>query len=176
MKLTDTACKAAKPAEKAYKRFDGGGLYLEIMPNGNKLWRLKYRYLGAERRISLGAYPLVTLAEAREERERIKKLLLKDIDPATAKKMKKAELSRNAANTFEAVAREWFEVKSSDWSDNYQTKVRLGLEKNIYPFLGHRPIADITPPELLETLRKIEKRGSLDIAGRTKQIGYACHV
>lgn len=109
MKLTDTACKNAKPAEKSYKRFDGGGLYMEIMPNGSKLWRLKYRYLGAERRLSLGAYPLVTLAEPRESRDEIKKLLMRDVDPASAKRERRSEIIRNAENTFQAVAMEWYE-------------------------------------------------------------------
>ena len=104
MKLTDTACKNAKAKNKSYKRFDGGGLYLEVMPNGSKLWRLKYRYLGKERRLSIGGYPLVTLAEAREAREEIKKLLAKDVDPVMAKRENKKKIIRNIQNTFKAVA------------------------------------------------------------------------
>lgn len=170
MKLTDTACKNAKPVDKPYKRFDGGGLYLEVMPNGNKLWRLKYRYLGKEKRISLGAYPLVSLAEAREGRGEAKKLLIRDIDPSTARRDRKHNFIRNAQNTFEAVAREWYENQENRWSKKYAAKVMRGMTVNIFPFIGSRPIAQITPPELLDCLRKIEKRGALDIAGRTKQI------
>ncbi|MCB9978155.1 MAG: DUF4102 domain-containing protein [Rhodospirillales bacterium] len=92
MKLTDTQCRNAKPAACAYKMFDGGGLYLEVMPNGSKLWRQKYYYLQKEKRLSLGHYPLITLAEAREKREDIKKLLLKDIDPAQQKVERKIEI------------------------------------------------------------------------------------
>ncbi|MAE51229.1 MAG: integrase [Micavibrio sp.] len=171
MKLSDIKIKNAKPADKAYKMFDGGGLYLEILPTGKKLWRLKYYFLSKEKRISLGAYPLVTLAEARDAREDAKKLLLKDIDPSTARKDKKVEASRNAENTFKAVALEWHDMNKERWSKNYAYKVLKGLELNVFPFIGHRPIKEITPPELLnECLRRIEKRGSLDIAGRTKQI------
>jgi len=170
MKLTDTACKSAKPAARPYKRFDGGGLYLEVMPNGNKLWRLKYRYLGTEKRFSLGAYPLISLAEAREGREEAKKLLARDIDPSTARRDRKHHIIRNAQNTFEAVAREWYENQEDRWSKKYAEKVMRGMTMNIFPCIGSRPIAQITPPELLDCLRKIEKRGALDIAGRTKQI------
>jgi len=170
MKLTDTACKNAKPRDRAYKMFDGGGLYLEVMPNGSKLWRVKYRYLGKERRLSLGAYPLITLAEAREGREEIKKLLAKDIDPATAKLERKREIVRNVENTFQAVALEWLEIQKSRVSEGYVQAIQKRLENNIFPYLGSRPIAQITPPELLEVLRKIEKRGKLETTSRLKQL------
>lgn len=171
MKLSDKACKLAKPKDKTYKIFDGGGLYLEVHPTGKKLWRLKYRYLGKESRISFGAYPLVTLAEARDERDKAKKLLLKQISPTTDRKSTKAQISRHAENTFKAVALEWYDTKREAWSNNYAYKILKCLEKNVFPSIGDRPIAQITPPELLnDCLKKIEKRGSLDIAGRTKQI------
>lgn len=171
MKLTDTACKSAKAKNAAYKRFDGGGLYLEVMPNGSKLWRVKYRYLNKEKRLSLGAYPLVTLAEAREGRDEIKKLLAKDIDPATAKRDKKSEIIRNAENTFKAVALEWHEAKKSSCSEGYAQKVMRRLEMHVFPYIGSRPISQIEPPELLEDcLRKVEKAGALDMAGRVRQV------
>lgn len=170
MKLTDVKCKAAKPQARSYKLFDGGGLYLEVMPSGGKLWRLKYYFLGKEKRVSLGAYPLVSLAEARDAREDAKKLLLKDIDPSTARREGKAQTVRNAENTFKAIALEWQENQKERWSQSYARKIMLGLELNVFPYLGNRPLAAITPPELLECLRRIEKRGSLDISGRTKQI------
>lgn len=170
MKLTNTACKNAQPAERSYKRFDGGGLYLEVMPSGSKLWRIKYRYLGAERRLSLGAYPLVTLAEARERRDEIKKLLAQDVDPATAKRDRKTEIVRNAENTFKAVALEWIEIQKSRWSAGYAEKIVRRLEMHLFPHIGNRPIAQITPPELLDCLRKVEKSGALDMASRAKQV------
>ncbi|MGE0109050.1 MAG: tyrosine-type recombinase/integrase [Bdellovibrionales bacterium] len=169
MKLTDKAVKNAKPKDKAYKLFDGAGLYLEITPAGGKLWRLKYYYLAKEKRISLGPYPLVTLAEAREKRDLAKKQLLKDIDPSAAKQEHRQEIVRNAANTFEAIAREWHEIKKdSGWSDHHASNILRRLEMDIFPYIGKRPISGIDAPEILDTLRKIEARGALDIAARVK--------
>lgn len=170
MKLTDKSCKGAKPAEKPYKIFDGGGLYLEVMPNGNKLWRLKYYFLGKEKRFSLGAYPLISLAEAREKRDQAKKLITQNIDPSTHKMDEKKEISRNALRTFEVVAREWHENQKGRWSDNHYNNVLHRLETDIFPFIGKMPIAEIEAPDLLDALRKIEKRGALDLAGRARQI------
>lgn len=173
MKLTNKACQAAKTKDKSYKIFDGGGLYLYVTKQGSKLWRLKYRYLGKEKVFAIGAYPVVTLAEARDARDKAKKLLaqIPPIDPMVQKQETKVEKIRNAENTFKAVALEWLEQNQHRWSANYAGKVRNGLEKNIFPYIGKRPIADIKPTELLEScLRRIERRGSLDIAGRTRQI------
>lgn len=169
--LTNIQCKSAKPKEKSYKLSDSGGLYLEVPPKGNKRWRLKYYFLGKEKRISLGIYPIVSLADAREARDEAKRLLSQDIDPSEARQKKKRKMKRSHANTFKAIALEWFELKSHEWSNNYQRKIKLGLEKNVFPYIGHRPINEIEPPELLdECLRRIERRGSYDIASRTSQI------
>lgn len=171
MKLSDKTCKNTKPKEKPYKLFDGGGLYLEILPTGKKLWRLKYRYLGKESRISFGAYPLVTLAEARDERDKAKKLLLADESPTTVRKSRKMELARVAENTFEYVALEWLDKKQENWSSSHHRKIKCGLEKNVFPQIGGLPITKITAPILLnDCLRKIEKRDALDIAATTRQI------
>jgi len=170
MKLTDKTCKNAKPQEKPYKLFDGGGLYLEVLPHGSKLWRLKYRYLGIEKRFSLGAYPLITLAEAREKREEAKKLLTQDIDPSMARQDNREAIVRNAANTFEVIAREWHENQKGRWSDNHYNNVMHRMERDIFPYMGKKPIKSIDAPVLLSVLRRIEKRGALDIAGRTRQI------
>lgn len=153
--------------------FDGGGLYLLVRKTGSKLWQLKYRYLRKEKVLSIGEYGTVSLAEAREARNNAKKLLACDppIDPMEHKKAQKREASRNAENTFKAVALEWHGQNVERWSKNYAYKVMRGLELNVFPFIGERPIKDITPTELLnECLRKPEQRGSLDIAARTKQI------
>lgn len=173
MKLTDLACKSAKPKDKPYKKFDGGGLHLLIKPNGSKLWRLKYRYLGTEKLLSIGQYPLISLADARDARDKAKKLLAQDppIDPMNHREETRRSAVRKAKNTFKVVALEWHEQNKERWSKNYAYKVKKGLELNVFPYIGHRPIADITPTELLnECLRKPEQRGSLDIAGRTRQI------
>lgn len=170
MKLYDRTIKNAEPRKKPYKLFDGGGLFLEIMPNGSKLWRLKYRYLGKEKRFSLGAYPLVSLADAREKRDEAKKLLLQDIDPSTARQDNREALIRNAANTFEVIAREWHENQKGRWSENHYNNVLHRLERDVFPYIGKKPITSIDAPVLLDVLRRIEKRGALDIAGRARQI------
>lgn len=171
MKLKDIQCRNAKPKERAYKLADGGGMYLEIAPNGSKYWRLKYRILNKEKRLALGVYPEISLQEAREKRDEAKKLIRNGIDPVEDKRQKKATAIENAENTFKAVALEWHAQNVERWSKNYGYKVMKGLELNVFPYIGNRPIAEITPPELLNSvLRNIEKRGSLDIASRTKQI------
>ncbi len=171
MKLKDIQCKNAKPKDKAYKLSDGASMYLEIAPTGSKYWRLKYKIYGKEKRFALGVYPQVSLLEAREKREEAKKLIRDGIDPVLAKREAKKAAEDNAANTFKAIAMEWHSQNVERWSKNYAYKVMKGLELNVFPFIGNRPIADITPPELLnDCLRRIEKRGSLDIASRTKQI------
>jgi hypothetical protein len=119
MKLSDSACRNAKPTDKPRKLADGGGLYLEVMPNGQKYWRQKYRFAGKEKRLAHGVYPEVTLAEARSKRDIARKLIASDIDPASAKKEKKRDIVINAANTFEAVAREWHEKHCKKVSPKY---------------------------------------------------------
>ncbi len=171
MKLSDKTCKTAKAKEKPYKLADGGGLYLEVMPNESKCWRMKYRYLGKEKRLAFGVYPIVSLADARTARERAKKLLAQGIDPSGAKKEEKREAIRNAENTFKAVALEWHENQLSRWTPHHAQNVTRRFEVDIFPFIGNRPIAEIDPPELLdEVLRRIEKRGALDVTARVKQI------
>lgn len=169
--LTNTAIKNAKPQTKPYRISDSRGLYIEIMPNGSKYWRMKYRLHNKEKRLALGVYPEVTLAEAREKRDAARKLVADGIDPSFAKKQAKQLAAVNAANTFEAVAREWHENQKEKWTPHHILNVMRRLEIDIFPYIGSRPIADIDPPELLESvLRKIEKRGSLDVAARVKQI------
>lgn len=171
MKLNNKMIQFAQPKEKPYKMADGGGLYLEITPQGSKLWRMKYRFLNKEKRLSIGVYPVVSLLDARNAREDAKKLLHDGIDPSDFKRDGRRESIRNAETTFKAIALEWLEHKKDSWSDNYYKKSQKGLELNVFPYIGNRPIKDITAPDLLDScLRRIEKRGSLDIAGRTRQI------
>ncbi|WP_163381387.1 tyrosine-type recombinase/integrase [Cyclobacterium sp. SYSU L10401] len=173
MKLSDLKCKSAKPRNKQYKLFDGGGLYLRVRANGSKLWQMKYRYLNKEKTLSIGQYPLISLAQARQARDDAKRLLMQNppIDPMAHKAENKRQAIRKVENTFKAVALEWHALNKDRWSDNYAYKIQKGLELNVFPHIGSRPIAEITPPELLnDCLKKIEKRGSLDIAGRTRQI------
>ena len=170
MSLTDLKCKNAKPKEKPYKLADSGGLYLEIMPNGSRYWRQKYRFMGKEKRFALGVYPLVSLQEAREGRDAAKKLLAAGIDPLNAKKDQKRIAIQNANNTFEAVAREWHGKQGERWTPNTAEKIMTYLKNDIFRYIGSRPIAEIDPPELLATLRKVEERGKHYTAGKVRQI------
>src|SRR5271169_4176032 len=136
MKLTDTAVRKAKPKAKSYKLADGGGMYLEVMPNGSKYWRLKYRIAGKEKRLALGVYPRVSLADARDRREQARKLLANGTDPSTAKQTQKRQAKISAANTFEAVAREWIENRSNHWTEGHKALTLRTLEQDAFPSLG----------------------------------------
>ena len=169
MMLTNTQIKNAKPEERAVKLFDGGGLYLEIAPSGGKLWRLKYRFDGKEKRLALGRYPEISLADARKRREAARELLANGVDPSEDRKAKKAERAARLENNFEAVAREWFEKNAPNWAPTHADKIIKRLENDVFPWLGKRPIADVTAPELLKVLRRIEERGAVDTAHRAHQ-------
>ncbi|MEX3999674.1 tyrosine-type recombinase/integrase [Paraburkholderia sp. EG285A] len=169
MPLTDLAVKNAKPIEKTQRLWDAGGLYLEVSTAGSKLWRFKYRYDRREKRLSFGKYPDVTLKDAREKRDDARKLLAKDVDPGEHKKVVKAARLERAANNFEAVAREWYERMMSDKAESHRVKVIARLQNDIFPWLGKRPISDITAPEVLACLRRIEQRGARDTAHRAMQ-------
>lgn len=169
MPLTDTAIRSAKPNEKTQKLFDGGGLYLEITPNGGKWWRLKYRFGGKEKRISMGVYPDVGLKEARARRDAARKLLADDVDPGEQRKEAKAERALRAANSFEAVTREWCDKKKASWVPAYAERLLRRFERDLFPTLGSKPIAEIKPPALLTAIRKIEARGAIETAHRAMQ-------
>jgi integrase len=169
MALTELKCKNTKPAGKPYKLSDSGGMYLEIMPNGSKYWRLKYRINGKEKRLALGVYPEVSLSDAREGRDKARKILKDGIDPSHAKQEQKRFQRLNAANTFEIIAREWHEHIKARWTEGYAKELLNRLEKDVFPALGNRPIASITAPQILDTVRKIESRGAHEIARRTLQ-------
>ena len=171
MNLNDKKCKNAKAEKKAYKLSDGGGLYLLITPDGSKYWRLKYRYLEKEKLLAFGVYPLITLAEAREKREEAKKQLAAGKDPSSIKRADKRLAMQEARNTFRAVALEWHENQLGKWTPKHSVNVMRRLEMDVFPYIGTRPISEIDPPELLNSvLRKIEKRGALDVVARVKQI------
>lgn len=164
--LTDTAARTAKPGKKPVRLFDSGGMYLEVSPSGGKWWRLKYRHLGKEKRLSLGVYPEISLKAARERRDESRKLLAEGIDPSENRKASRSTRVDRAANSFEVVAREWFEKYSPNWAANHSSRILRRLEKDIFPWLGGRPIADIKAPELLATIRRMEKRDVLETAHR----------
>lgn len=169
MALTDVAIRKAKPGEKPIRMFDGGGLYLEISPSGGKLWRLKYRMDGKEKRLAIGTYPEISLLEARNHREAARRLLANDSDPADVKKAQKAARLDREANSFEVVAREWFAKYEPTWVDSHGDRIIRRFERDIFPWVGGRPIAEIKAPELLACLRRIEERGALETAHRALQ-------
>ncbi len=169
-KLTDTAIRNAKPKEKRYKLPDGGGMFLQIEPDGKRYWRLKYRFANKEKLLALGVYPETSLAVARSKRDEAKRLLADGIDPGAQRKAQKLSRATAMANSFEAVAREWFFTKQNGWSASNRDKVLSRLENNLFPWLGARPIAEITAPELLAVLRRTEARGVLETTHRAKQL------
>jgi integrase len=170
--LSDAAIRKAKPGEKPRKLSDGGGLYLELQPNGGKWWRLKYRIDGKEKRIGLGTYPEVSLADARKRRDESRALVAAGTDPSEARKAGKVEHQRQQhaealaaageplPGTFEHVAREFHAGKAEGWSASYAGKWLTCCTRDLFPRLGALPLADITAPKLLEVLRLVEARGT----------------
>lgn len=169
MPLTDTAIRKLKPADKAQRLFDGGGMYLEVAKSGGKWWRLKYRFEGKEKLLSLGTYPDTGLAAARDKRDNARKLLASGVDPGEHRKAEKAAGVEKSANSFEVVAREWFGKQKPSWVDGHANKVLMRLENDVFPWLGTRPIADVTAKELLATINRIVDRGAVDSAHRALQ-------
>jgi len=169
MHLSDKACKTAKPRAKTYKLSDGNGMYLEVTPTGSRYWRLKYRFDGKEKRLAFGVYPEVSLAEARDKRDAARKLLAAGIDPSFARQEGKQNRILSASNTFEMVAREWHQHNIERWTPGYGADVLHRLEIDIFPQIGKRPIAEITPMNALAVLRKIEERGANDLCRRVMQ-------
>ncbi len=166
MSLSDTSIRNAKPDKKTKKLYDERGLYLEVSPAGGKWWRLKYRFNDKEKRISLGVYPDVSLKDARDRRDEARKLLANGIDPSENRKaMKSARIDR-ASNSFEVIAREWFAKYSTTWAKNHSNRTIRRFERDIFPWVGGQPIAEINAPELLAVVRRIESRGALETAHR----------
>jgi len=170
MPLSDVQVRTAKPREKDYKLSDGGGLYLLITSTGGKLWRMKYAYDGKEKQLAFGAYPTVTLQDARQRREDAKKLLSNGVDPQEVKKSLKAATVAETENGFEVVAREWHGKFSGSWSPSHTETTIKRLELDVFPILGARPVGEIKAPELLAMLRRIESRGALETAHRVRTI------
>lgn len=169
MALTDLAIKTAKPRDKSYKLSDGGGLYIEISPSGGKWWRYKYRFDGKELRISLGTYPDISLKDARERHAAERKNLANGINPSALRKSDKLNKTEENANSFELVAREWWEIHMKNKADSHKDKVIRRFELYLFPWLGNKPISTITPPELLNTLQRVEKLNKLETAHRALQ-------
>ena len=174
--LKDLDCKNAsvESGKTLRKLSDGGGLYLWVYADGRKYWRFKYLLHSKEKLLSVGVYPIVTLAMARKKADTLRKQHAEGIDPSAARQDAARLKKQQAANTFEVVAREWLAKQVASWSDSHTLDVTRRLEANLFPSLGSVPIADITPPILLETVRKIEERGAHDLAHRV--LGVASQV
>ncbi|MDW9423256.1 DUF4102 domain-containing protein, partial [Yersinia enterocolitica] len=155
MKLNARQVDTAKRKEKPYKLSDGGGLFLLVNTNGSRYWRLKYRIAGKEKLLSIGVYPDITLAEARAKRDEAKRILAAGGDPSEEKKADKQAKKVSIDNTFEALAREWHAYKRPNWSKGYADDLMESFENDIFPYVGKRPVAEIKPLEMLETLRKL---------------------
>ena len=166
MPLSDTAIRKAKPQAKAFKLFDGGGLYVEVTPSGGKWWRWKYRrpVTGKENRLSFGTYPDVGLADARDKRDAARKLLAAGTDPGESRKAERMAGAERAANSFEVVAREW--LAKRDWVPDYLSKVTGWMDNDVFPWIGGRPVAELSAPEFLQVARRIEERGAIESAHR----------
>jgi integrase len=169
MALTDTKVRNAKPKNKQFKIFDGDGLFLLVSPAGGKWWRFKYRFGGKEKLLSLGTYPEVSLAQARERHNIVRQQVAAGIDPSVARKAKKSAKGLDE-NSFESVAREWHLKFSPTWTPGHATTIRRRLENDVLPFIGARPILDVQAPELLKVLQRIESRGALETAHRIRTI------
>jgi len=163
--LSDTQLRAIKSQSKRIKLFDGGGLFLLVTPTGGKLWRLKYRFGGTERLLSFGAYPQISLVDARQKRDQVRAQIAQGVDPGETKR---AETKK--AETFEALADEWLARQENAWTPKHGETIKLRLASYVFPHLGARPVSEITAPELLGVLRKIEARGTFETARRVKQI------
>ena len=178
MPLTDRAAGNAKAREKPYKLFDSEGLYLLVQPDGAKYWRLKYRFAGKEKLLSLGVYATVSLKQARERRAKAKVSLAQGRDPSAERQAEKQSQKIAAANTLQAIAEEWHAKNVHSWSADYADWVIRALKADIFPWLGSRPIANMEPPELLQALRRIESRGAIVTTHRVRNnleqiYGYA---
>jgi len=163
-KLTDLALRNAKPSDKPRRLSDGGGLYLEVSPNGSKYWRMAYRYAGKQKTLALGVYPEISAPEARKAAQQGRDHLAEGRDPGLVKKILKG--TNCIENTFQAVAEEWIGKFKHMWTESHLKNVSGRLQRDIYPWIGNRPIGEITAPELLFVLRKIEARGHIESAHR----------
>lgn len=168
------ACRNAKGSEKAYKLADSGGLFLLVKPTGYRVWCWKYRLGPIERKLTIGSYPALSLKDARTARDRARALVEQGSDPAVEKKRRKAAARFEALDSFEKIARAWHKAKLPTLTPRYAQHIIARLENDIFPIIGHRPVGEITPPEMLEIGRKIQARGARDLAHRV--INHASEI
>lgn len=168
--LSEQQVRKAKPQAKETKMFDGMGLFLLVTPSGGKLWRFKYQFGGKEKLLAFGSYPEISLAEAREKLAAARKQVAAGIDPSGTKKALKAAQVAASESAFEIVAREWHTRFLNTWTAGHAGTILKRLERDVFPWVGNRPIGEIEPPEILAVLRRVESRGALETAHRIKTI------
>ncbi|CAH2031723.1 tyrosine-type recombinase/integrase [Trichlorobacter ammonificans] len=168
--LSDVQIKNAKPKVQAYKLMDGFGLYLLVSPTGGKLWRFDYRFGDKRLVMAIGAYPAVTLADARKRRDSARELLANGIDPGAVKKAQKVAVLASSENCFETVAREWHDKFSGQWSPGHAVTIMDRLTRDVFPWIGSKPVSEVRPLDLLAILRRVEGRGALETAHRIRTI------
>ena len=166
--LSETKVRTAKPQKSPQKLFDGGGLFLLVTPSGGKLWNLKYRFNGKEKKLSLGSYPEISLAEARQRREEARTLVANEVDPGEIKKAQQAAESAQA-DTFEVIAREWHSRFAPTWAKSHAGKIIRRFELYVFPWIGTKEITSISAKEMLEVLRRVEEKGIIETAHRIQQ-------
>lgn len=169
MKLNDQQIKKAKPKDKPYKLADGKGLYLYITPTGGKLWRLKYRVDGKEKTLSIGAYPTITLAQAREQAETARKQRADGIDPSKAKQAEKEERKAALLNTFQAIAMQWHRANLHRWKDHNATRIWGQLEKDVFPYIGGKQLNEISVADVKAVLSRVIDRNAAATAEKIRQ-------
>jgi len=166
--LTDAKCRNATcPPDRKQARFaDSGGMYLQISPAGSKRWFLKYRVAGVEKRLALGSFPDVPLTAARKARDAAKLQKSEGIDPLQARQVEKLKAMRSQGDTFKALALEWYAKQAPQWSDSHALRMKRQLERDLFPWIGNRPMGEIDAMEVLAALQKVEDRGALETADR----------
>ena len=169
MPLTDLEIRRSKPRDKPYTLSDGNSLSLLIEPNGSKGWRFRYRYDGKPKMLSLGIYPTISLTDARQKRDEAKKLVASGINPSEVRKRAKQDRQAEIGNTFEAIAREWYEKRFDRWSASYAEEMIKTFEIDVFPYIGNRPIAEIKPMELMGVLSLLDERGATEKLRKVRQ-------
>lgn len=170
MPLTARQAETAKAADKDYKLTDGQGLYLLVKTTGAKYWNLKYRFGGKERKLSIGVWPVVTLAQARVKREEARRMIAEGKDPSYEKQAQKRAHKQNTGNTFKFISTEWFDHKAREWTPRYHEDQFNRIRRYVWPVIGHRPVTEVKPLDMLECLRQIESEGKLEALRKTRQV------
>ncbi|UJR62359.1 tyrosine-type recombinase/integrase [Dickeya zeae] len=171
MSLNDSKIRNLKPPVTSIKLSDSHGLYLHVKPTGSRLWYFRYYFAGKETRIALGAYPLISLSEARQKRDELRRLLAQNINPAQQRAAEK--MARSPAKSFKTVALSWHKSNRT-WSENHATRLLASMNNHIFPIIGHLPVTELKTRHFIDLLKGIEKKGLLEVAARTRQ--HLCNI